>query len=236
MAVAVGLDIGSGAVRAAVIDTGKNSPVLRRFAEMPVAPGAVVAGEIVDAGAVTEAVTALWRRNKLPRKRVVIGLANQRVIVRQVDVPHLEESEMVEALPFQVQDAIPIPVEEAVLDYVPQEASEKKTPSGRSEWAVTLVRTPKVIEQIKTWAPRALLVGFKLEVGRRPERLREIAIQSLRKSRADFFVANDLTQIRDETHPAVIIDRSGHVLAEPQTKSEIARELCAILARSLAHA
>jgi type IV pilus assembly protein PilM len=128
MAVAVGLDIGSGAVRAAVIDTGKSAPVLRRFVEMPVPPGAVVAGEIVDAGAVTEAVTALWKRNKLPRKRVVIGLANQRVIVRQVDVPHLEEAELVEALPFQVQDAIPIPVEDAVLDYVPLE--EFNTPDG----------------------------------------------------------------------------------------------------------
>jgi len=128
MAVAVGLDIGSGAVRAAVVDVARGAPVLRRFAEMPLPHGAVVAGEIADIGAVTESVSALWRRHKLPRKRVVIGLANQRVIVRHVDVPHLEEAEMVEALPFQVQDAIPIPVEEAVLDYVPLE--EFNTPDG----------------------------------------------------------------------------------------------------------
>lgn len=128
MAVAVGLDIGSAAVRAAVVDTTKSTAVLKRFAEMPLPPGAVVAGELVDRAAVTEAVVALWRRAKLPRKRVVIGLANQRVIVRQVDVPHLEEAEMIEALPFQVQDAIPIPVEDAVLDYVPLE--EFNTPDG----------------------------------------------------------------------------------------------------------
>jgi type IV pilus assembly protein PilM len=137
MAVAVGLDIGSSAVRAAVVDTAKASPLLRRFADMPLPPGAVVAGEIVDPGAVAEAVGALWKRNKLPRKRVVIGIASQRVIVRQVDVPHLEEAEMVEALPFQVEDAIPIPVEEAVLDYVPLE--EFNTPDGELMLSILVV-------------------------------------------------------------------------------------------------
>jgi type IV pilus assembly protein PilM len=128
MPVAVGLDVGTEAVRAAVVEVGKAAPILRRFAEMPLPDGAVVAGDIVDEGAVKEAVAALWKRNRLPRKRVVIGIANQRVIVRQVDVPHLEEEELVDALPYQVQDVIPIPVEEAVLDYVPLE--EFATPDG----------------------------------------------------------------------------------------------------------
>lgn len=128
MTVAVGLDIGSDAVRAAVVEHGKSAPVLRRFAEMPLPPGVVVAGDVIDEGAVAEVVSALWKRHRLPRKHVVIGIANQRVIVRQVDVPHLEEDELSEALPFQVQDAIPIPVEEAVLDFVPLE--EFTTPEG----------------------------------------------------------------------------------------------------------
>ncbi|MCH7585613.1 MAG: type IV pilus assembly protein PilM [Acidobacteria bacterium] len=128
MAVAVGLDIGSEAVRAAVVESGKSTPVLRRFVEIPLPPGVVTAGDVTDTGAVSEAVAALWKRHRLPRKNVIIGIANQRVIVRQVDVVHLEESELVEALPYQVQDAIPIPIEDAVLDYVPLE--EFTTPEG----------------------------------------------------------------------------------------------------------
>lgn len=128
MAVAVGLDIGSEAVRVAVVESGKSTPVLRRFAEMPLPPGVVSAGDVLDEGAVSEAVAAVWKRHRLPRKNVVVGIANQRVIVRQVDVPHLEEEELVEALPYQVQDAIPIPVEDAVLDFVPLE--EFTTPEG----------------------------------------------------------------------------------------------------------
>ncbi len=128
MAATVGLDIGSAAVRAAAVDSGRSRPILRRFAEMPLPEGAVVSGEIIDEDAVAEAVSALWKRSKLPKKKVVIGTANQRVVVRQVDVPYMSESELKEALPFQVQDSIPIPVEEAVLDFVPVE--EFTTPDG----------------------------------------------------------------------------------------------------------
>lgn len=137
MTVAVGLDIGSEAIRAAVVESGKQTPVLRRFAEIPLPPGVVDAGDIVDPGGVTEAVAALWKRHRLPRKHVVIGIANQRVIVRQVDVPHLEDEELAEALPFQVQDAIPIPVEEAVLDFVPLE--EFTTPEGELMLSILVV-------------------------------------------------------------------------------------------------
>ena len=137
MAVAVGLDIGSEAVRAAVVESGKSTPVLRRFAETPLPPGVVSGGDIMDAGAVSEVVAALWKRHRLPRKNVIIGIANQRVIVRQVDVAHLEESELVDALPYQVQDAIPIPIEDAVLDYVPLE--EFTTPEGELMLSILVI-------------------------------------------------------------------------------------------------
>jgi type IV pilus assembly protein PilM len=154
MSIAVGLDIGSEAVRAAVVDTGKSTPVLRRFAEIPLPPGVVVGGDIVDEGALTEALSAMWKRHRLPRKRVVVGISNQRVIVRQVDVPHLEEEELVEALPFQVQDAIPIPVEEAVLDYVPLE--EFNTPDGDLMLSILAVAAPRdMVDGLVSVARRA---------------------------------------------------------------------------------
>jgi len=81
----------------------------------------VVAGEVVDEGAVVEVISTLWRRLHLPRRGLVVGIADQRVIVRRVDLPHLREEELVEALPSRVQDAIAIPVEEAILDYRPME-------------------------------------------------------------------------------------------------------------------
>jgi type IV pilus assembly protein PilM len=137
MPVTVGLDIGTAAVRAAVVDARKNKLVLRRFAEMPLPPGSVEAGEILDEDAVAEAVAAMWKRAKLPKRRVVVGTANQRVIVRQVDVPQMSEEELAEALPFQVQDSIPMPVDEARLDFIPIE--EFATPDGEPMMSILVV-------------------------------------------------------------------------------------------------
>ncbi|RPI24660.1 MAG: pilus assembly protein PilM, partial [Actinobacteria bacterium] len=58
MALTVGLEIGGSAVRAAAVDSGKDGRILRRFAEMPLPVGAVISGEIIDEGAVGEAVAA----------------------------------------------------------------------------------------------------------------------------------------------------------------------------------
>jgi phosphopantothenoylcysteine synthetase/decarboxylase len=121
----------------------------------------------------------------------------------------------------------------AVLDYVPQIVHAGKVRSGRDTWTIQLMPTPKVIRQIKLWSPRTFLVGFKLEVDKTDDRLREIALAFQRESNTDLVVANDLARIRDENHPAIIVGSGGNVVATPRTKSEIARDLCRILAEAV---
>ena len=137
MAINVGLDIGTSAVRAAVVQTGKGVPVLQRYGQVTLPEGAVVAGEIVEEGIVRDALTELWKAAKLPKKRVIVGIANQRVIVRRVDLPYMAEDELARALPFQAQEYIPIPIDEAILDFVPLE--EFATPNGEPMLSVLVV-------------------------------------------------------------------------------------------------
>lgn len=137
MALTVGLEIGGSAVRAAAVDSAKGGRILRRFAEMPLPTGAVVSGEVIDEGAVGEAIAALWKRHKLPTKRVIVGTANQRLVVRRVDVPQMDEAELAAALPYQVQDSIPIAVEDAILDFIPLE--QFSTPDGEPMSSILVV-------------------------------------------------------------------------------------------------
>ena len=113
----VGLDIGTSAVRAAVVNRHRGGFSLSTFAQAPLSPGAVVDGEVRDAEAVSAAVAQLWKRVKLKSKRVVVGVSNQRVVVRQVDLPFLDEKEFRSSLKFHVADQIPMPVEDAELDF-----------------------------------------------------------------------------------------------------------------------
>ncbi len=113
----VSLDIGSYAVRAVELTVGGGEPVLERFAQVVLPPGAVVHGEVMDAAAVATSVRRLWSEGGLRGKRVVVGVANQRVIVRQAEFPVMSEEDFQSALQFEAQELIPMPVEEATLDF-----------------------------------------------------------------------------------------------------------------------
>ncbi len=113
----VGLDVGSTAVRAAEVAYGTDPPQLVRASQVPLPPGVVRQGEVRDVAAVTEAVRELWRRGGFKSKQVTMGVGNQRVVVREVTVPALAPKELRQSLPYQVEQLIPIPVDEAILDY-----------------------------------------------------------------------------------------------------------------------
>lgn len=115
--VTVGLDIGTSGVRAAEVSLGRHGATLERFGQVALPWGAVSGGEVVDQDAVATAIRRLWKEAGFSSKRVALGVANQKVVVRQVDLPWMESSELRSALAFQVQDYIPIPVDEAVLDF-----------------------------------------------------------------------------------------------------------------------
>lgn len=113
----VGLDIGTTAVRAAELSIRNGQVVLVRLGQVALPQGAVVDGEVVDPTAVATAIRALRRKTKLGPRRVVLGVANQRVVVRQVELPWMPPDELRRSITFQAQDHLPIPVEGAELDF-----------------------------------------------------------------------------------------------------------------------
>jgi type IV pilus assembly protein PilM len=112
----IGLDIGTNLFRAVQLVPGADKPVLQNFGSIKVPVGAVVEGEIVDIEAAAYALTHLWKSAGFSCKDVVIGVASQRVVVRLVTLPYMDQAELSGAIQFQAQDFIPIPVEEAIID------------------------------------------------------------------------------------------------------------------------
>jgi len=121
----VGIDIGSAAVRAVeVSDAGKAKPTLVRFHQVPLPVGAVSRGEVVEPNTVAAAIKALWSSGGFKSKSVVLGMGNHRVLARDLAVPKASMKHIREALPFQVQDMLPVPVADALLDFYPISESE----------------------------------------------------------------------------------------------------------------
>jgi type IV pilus assembly protein PilM len=116
---------------------GKGAATLERFGQVALPPGAVRDGEVVDADVVSAAVRQLWAQARFRTKRVVVGVANQKVVVRQVDLPWMPVKELRQSLAFSVQDVIPMPVDQAILDFHPLE--ERTDDNGARVLRVLLV-------------------------------------------------------------------------------------------------
>lgn len=121
----------------------------------------------------------------------------------------------------------------AVLDYVPDKKLNAKTPSGKDEWTIKLVPTPKLIQIVKRLNPEAFLVGFKLEVGVSREALIKAAGIMAEKSGADLVVANELGKIQRGNHQAVVVNSGGGVEAILKGKEQIAQGLMELIATKL---
>ena len=115
----VGLDIGSSAVRAAEVMIDGDKVMLTRFAQVGLPAGAVMEGEVRDHEAVAAAIKRLWQHGRFSSKKVIVGLGSQRAMVRQVEMPPLPDSELRSALRLKIGEFLPIPVEQAVVDFSP---------------------------------------------------------------------------------------------------------------------
>jgi len=125
----IGLDVGTNAVTVAEVTPGTPAK-LTAFGQVALARDAVREGEVVDEEAVVDAIRRLRAEVGVRKAPVRVGLATPRLIVRQVEMPVMSREDLAGALRFQAQDLIPIPVEEAVLDFT---ILDTYTPPGSDE-------------------------------------------------------------------------------------------------------
>lgn len=121
----VGLEIGSTAVRAVELrkpDAAR--PVVVRRMTAPLPAGAAEHGEIVDPALLGAALKRLWASAGFTSRQVVIGIGGQRVLARDLTVPRMPLKQIRESLPFLVQETLPVPVDQVLLDFYPVEHGE----------------------------------------------------------------------------------------------------------------
>ena len=113
----VGLKIGASQLAAARI-VNNGSPEVVQLARTELEPGIVVGGELREPDALAEALKAFFRKNKLPKQGVRLGIASNRIGVRTFEIGGIKDPKQLEnAIRFRAQETLPIPLEDAVLDY-----------------------------------------------------------------------------------------------------------------------
>jgi type IV pilus assembly protein PilM len=140
----VGLDIEPGYI--AAVEARPKSVAVQRAAGMHLAPGIVREGEVVDVAMLAAALKGLFAEHKFPR-RVRLGLANQRIVVRTLDLPPLSDpKELASAVRFQAQEHIPMPLEQAVLEH--HSLGIVDTPNGPRNRVVLVAARRDMVERL----------------------------------------------------------------------------------------
>jgi type IV pilus assembly protein PilM len=154
----LGLKIGASRLAGAHVALNGSARLLQ-VATAPLAPGIVSAGEVRDPEALGEALNTFVKDNGLPRKGVRVGVANNRVGVRTIEVSGLDDSQqLANAVRFRAQEALPIPLHEAVLDF--QVLSESLDELGAPQRRVLFVVAYR--DLVEGYSTACKLAGLRL--------------------------------------------------------------------------
>lgn len=139
----VGLDIEPGHV-AAVEATVNGAIAVEKAAVAALEPDVMRDGELHDAESLTRSLRSLFEGSGLP-KRVRLGVANSKIVVRTVELPLIENAKDLDAaIRFQAQEHIPMPLDQAVIDY--QQVGVVQTPDGERSRVVLVAARRDMVE------------------------------------------------------------------------------------------
>jgi type IV pilus assembly protein PilM len=133
----VGLKIGASQLAAATLSNNGAAELLQ-VARQDLAPGIVVGGELREPEKLSEALREFFDKNSLPKRNVRLGVANNRIGVRTFDITGVTDpAQLDNAVRFRAQETLPIPIDDAVLDY--HVLSESTDHAGQNLKRVLLV-------------------------------------------------------------------------------------------------
>jgi type IV pilus assembly protein PilM len=113
----VGLSVGASQLAAAVV-VNNGRPKLVKAARHTLPPEVVVGGEVRDSEALANEIAAFFSAADLPRKNVRLGIGSSRTGVRVFERPAVDDPrQLANAIRFRAYETLPIPIEEAMLDY-----------------------------------------------------------------------------------------------------------------------
>jgi type IV pilus assembly protein PilM len=113
----IGLDIGSGLIKVAVIEHGKGEPELAKVSITPLLADAIVEGEIMDPGIVSEAVRGALVAAGVKNKPVVTAVGGRDVIIKKIQIERVKEQQARELMRWEAEQHVPFDMESVELDF-----------------------------------------------------------------------------------------------------------------------
>ena len=156
-ATVTGLEIGATKAIAAQARLQGDQIVAERVAERPLPPGLMRDGLVTDPERLASELKSFFSEHKLS-KRVRVGLATPRTVLRVIDLPPLDDKDIRTALVMQAQERIPMPLDRAVMDF--HKVGLVDTPEGQRLRVIVVVTEREGVDLLLDTLRRA---GLKPE-------------------------------------------------------------------------
>jgi len=113
---AAGLDISDRKVRFLELKKSKNGLIISRFDEVDIPEGVIVSGELKKPDELKKILKGFRDKNNI--EFVNISLPEEKAYIEKMEVPNVSGDELRNSIVFQLEEYVPIPSSEAVLDYI----------------------------------------------------------------------------------------------------------------------
>ncbi|MEN9508671.1 MAG: hypothetical protein RLZZ621_1234 [Gemmatimonadota bacterium] len=115
--ITIGLDVGSGFVKAAVIDHGGSVPELTKVVMTPLADSAIVEGEVMDHEIVVDAIRQTLSATGVKTRDIVAAVGGRDVIVKKITMERVKEQQARELMRWEAEQHVPFDMESVEIDF-----------------------------------------------------------------------------------------------------------------------
>jgi type IV pilus assembly protein PilM len=113
----VGVDIGTSGVKVCQVRESRKGLGLVRLGYVPLGPQVIVDGQVMDQGAVIDALQRVFQEAKIRQRECAISVSGQAVIIRKITVPMMTEAELNEQIQWEAEQHIPFDIKDVQVDY-----------------------------------------------------------------------------------------------------------------------
>lgn len=113
----VGVDIGTTSIKVCELKQSRKGLTLNRFGYAPLAPQVIVDGQVMDASAVTDALSMVFREAKIRSRDVAVSVSGQAAIIRKITVPLMTNDELNEQIQWEAEQHIPFDIKDVQIDH-----------------------------------------------------------------------------------------------------------------------
>jgi type IV pilus assembly protein PilM len=121
---AVGINLSSSKISVIELAGSRKDIIIKNMVKAELPSNSIIKGEVQNPIILANGLKEIWKKYKISDRKVFIGIANQKVIVKEVKIPVVDDIEIANSVKYQISDFIPIPKDNIIFDYFVIEKEE----------------------------------------------------------------------------------------------------------------